>query len=142
MARQGAAEIFASSAADSFDDLRVLFDDPDPEVQQQVGLAMRRLDQVPASDQEDLIDAFMASVAFPEHMRELMNALERMPSAMPSNAIDACERVVGIAGADLADPAKSSALTGRDLSAVVRRLYRHGDQNMRGPVLGHHRQTR
>ncbi len=130
-ARQGAAEIFASSVADSFNDLRGLFDDPDPEVQQQVGLAMRRLDQVPVSDQEGLIDAFMASAAFPEHMGELMRALERMSSAMPSNTIDVCERVVGLAGADLAVLAKSSALTGRDAKAVVLRLYRHGDQHMR-----------
>ena len=130
-ARRGAAKIFASSVADSFNDLRGLFDDPDPEVQQQVGFGMRRLDQVPVSDQEGLIDAFMASAAFPEHMGELMRALERMSSAMPSNAIDVCERVVGLAGADLADLARSSALTGRDARAVVLRLYRHGDQHMR-----------
>ena len=134
-ARQGAAAIFASSVADSFDDLRDLFDDPDPEVLQQVGFGMQRLDQVPASDQEGLIDEFMASAAFAEHMGELMRALERMSSAMPSNTIDACERVVGLAGADLADLAKASALTGRDLSAVVRRLYRHGDQDMRARCL-------
>ncbi|MXZ53197.1 MAG: hypothetical protein F4Z34_08445 [Acidimicrobiaceae bacterium] len=134
-ARRGAAAVFASSVADSLDDLRDLLDDDDREVQQEVGLAMRRLDQVPTSEREGLIDALMASAAFPTHMRDLMGALERMPSDMPSNTIDVCERVVGIDGADLADPTKSSALTGRDLIAVVLRLYRHGDHTMRARCL-------
>lgn len=134
-ARRGAAGVFASIVADSFDDLRDLLDDDDSEVQQAVGLAMRRLDQVPTSDREGLIDALMASAAFPTHMHDIMDALERMPSDMPSNTIDVCERVVGIDGADLADPTKSSALTGRDLVAVVLRLYRHGDHNMRARCL-------
>ena len=127
-ARRGAAEVFASSVADCYDDLRALFDDDDPEVQLQVGLVMRQLDQVPMSDQEALIDVFMDSASFPSQMGELMDALERMSSAMPPNTIDVCEWVVGIAGAD---PAKSSARTGRHLIAVVLRLYRQEDQNLR-----------
>ena len=97
-ARRGAAEMFAASIADCFDDLRSFFNDDDPEVQLQVGLAMRRLDQVPASARQDLIDAFMLSAAFPNCMSELMEALERMSSDMPPNTIDVCERVVDIAG--------------------------------------------
>ena len=109
--------------------------DDDPEIRQQVGRAMRRLDQVPASDREDLIEAFVASAAFPDQMGELLAAVERMPSAMPSNTIDVCEQVAGIAGPDLADLAKASALTGRNLIAVVLRLYRQGDQHMRARCL-------
>ena len=103
---------------------------------------MGRLDQVPVSDQEGLIDAFMASAAFPGHMHGLMRALERMPSRTPSNAIDVCERVVGLAGADLADLAKSSALTGRDLSAVVLRVQPSWRPGHARTVPGHHRQAR
>ena len=123
--------MFASSIADSFDDLRDLLNDEDPEVQEQVGLAFLRLDEVPASNREELIDALMASAAFSTNIGDLMHGLERMASAMPSNTIDVCERVVGIAGANLADPARSSALAGRDLTAVVLRLYRQEDQNLR-----------
>ena len=43
----------------------------------------------------------------------------------------ACERVVKITGADLADPSKASARTGIHLTTVVLRLYRQGDQDTR-----------
>ena len=129
-ARRGAVEAFGSNPADSLDELRSVLDDNDSEVQQQVGIAIRRIHEVPASDVDGLIDALMASSAFPNHMGNLIDALERMPTDMPANTITACERVVEVAGTDLADPATSSALTGRDLIKVVMRLYRQGNEDM------------
>lgn len=129
--RRGAVEAFASNVADSLDDLRRVLDDDDPEVQANLGVAIRRLDKIPASEMEDLIDALSASSAFPQHMDDLMYALEQLPAEMPTNAITACERVVEIAGAALADPSTSSSITGLHLTTVVLRLYRQGDTDTR-----------
>ena len=128
-ARRGAVEAFASNVADSLEDLRSVFDDDDSEVQANLGTAILRLDAVPASEMEDLIDALSESSAFPQHMDSLMYALEQLPADMPTNAITACERAVEITGAGLADP--STSLTGLHLTRVVLRLYRQGDQDAR-----------
>ena len=108
-----------------------MFDDDDSEVQANLGIAIHRLDEIPASEMEGLIDALTESSAFPQHMDSLMYALEQLPAEMPANAITACERVVKITGADLADPSKASALTGLHMVTVVLRLYRQGDQDTR-----------
>ena len=60
-----------------------------------------------------------------------MYALKQLPAEMPANAVTACERVIEITGADLADPSKASALTGLHMVTVVLRLYRQGDQETR-----------
>ncbi|MCY3567980.1 MAG: hypothetical protein OXH38_05095 [Chloroflexi bacterium] len=130
-ARRGAVEAFASNLADSLEDLRRVVDDDDPEVQENLGIAIYRLDNVPAAELEDLLDALTESSAFPQHMDSLMYALEQLPAEMPANAITACERAVEIAGADLADPSTSSSLAGIHLTTVVLRLYRQGDQDTR-----------
>ncbi len=130
-ARRGAVEAFASNVADSLEDLRRVFDDDDPEVQANLGIAIHRLDNVSASEMEGLISALTTSSAFPRHMDSLMYALEQLPAEMPANAVTACERVVEITGADLVDPSKASALTGLHMVTVVLRLYRQGDQETR-----------
>ena len=130
-ARRGAVEAFASNVADSLEDLRRVFDDDDPEVQANLGIAIRRLDDVPASEMEGLIGALSESIAFPQHMGSLMYALEQLPAEIPANAIIACERAVQITGAALADPSTISALSDLHLTTVVRRLYRQGDQDTR-----------
>ena len=130
-ARRGAVEAFASNVADSLEDLRRVFDDDDPEVQANLGIAILRLDDVPASEMEGLIDALSESSAFPQHMDSLMYALEQLPAEMPTNAIIACEHAVEITGADLADPSTSSSLASLHLTTVVLRLYRQGDQDTR-----------
>ena len=134
-ARRGAVEAFASNVADSLDDLRRVFDDDDPEVQENIGTAISRLDHVPASELEDLIDALTESSAFPRHMDSLMYALEQLPAEIPANAITACERVVEITPADHADPSTPNSLPnslpGPHLTTVVLRLYRQGDQDTR-----------
>lgn len=130
-ARRGAVEAFAFNVADSLDDLRRVFDDDDPEVQENIGTAVSRLDYVPASELEDLIGGLTESSAFPRHMDSLMYALEQLPAEIPANAITACERVVEITAADHADPSTPNSLPGPHLTTVVLRLYRQGDRDSR-----------
>ena len=126
-ARVGAADVFASNVADCLDDLSDVFDDDDPAVRSQTWHAMQQLDEIAVSDLDPLIDAFMSSAAFPEQMRSLIDALEQLPSALPANSITVCERAVEIAGEGIA--------TASSLIAVVLRLYRQGDADLRSRCL-------
>ena len=134
-ARRGAAQAFASNIADSHSDLLQILKDDDAEVLEQVGSAFRQLDELAAPDQVALIDALMASAAFPSQMRNLIHALVNMASTLPANAIDVCERAVDIAGADLGDMRTGAALISPDLITVVLRLYRQGGADLRARCL-------
>ena len=134
-ARRGAAEAFAENSADSLDDLPLVFNDDDPEVREQAARAMWDLDEVSADGLDTLIDAFVSSAAFPEHMEILINTLERMPSTLPASTITVCERAVDIAGADLGDLTTARARVSSDLVTVVLRLYRQGDKHLRARCL-------
>ena len=134
-ARRGAAEAFADNSADSLDDLPLVFNDDDSEVREQAARAMWDLDQVSADCLDALIDAFVSSAAFPEHMENLINTLERMSSTLSASTITVCERVVDIAGTDLGDLRTARARLSRDLVTVVLRLYRQGDKHLRARCL-------
>ena len=130
-ARRGAAQAFASNAADSVDELQCLLDEDDPDIRVHVARAIRSLDELALPDQEALIDALVSSPTFPNQMGNLIHALQRTASTLPANTITVCERVVDIAGAPLADPTTGTALIGYGLIPVVLRLYRQGDDHVR-----------
>ena len=130
-ARRGAAGAFAANVADSLDDLSLLFNDDDHEVRQQAGRAMWSLDEVAVDGSDALIDAFISSAAFAEHMDMFINTLERMSLTLPASTITVCERAVDIAGADLGDITTAHARVSSDLVTVVLRLYRQGDNHLR-----------
>ena len=130
-ARRGAAEAFASNAADSVDELRTLLDEDDPEIRVHVAKLIWSLDKIALPDQEALIDALLSSPTFPDQMGNLIRALQRMPSTLPASTITVCERVVETAGAPLGDITTSAAMIGYGLIPVVLRLYRQGDDQLR-----------
>lgn len=134
-ARRGAADAFADNVADSLDDLSILFNDDDDEVRQKAGRAMWDLDKISVDGSDALIDAFVSSVAFAEHMDMFINTLERMSSTLPASTITVCERAVDIAGADLGDIRTARARVSSDLVTVVLRLYRQGDEDLRARCL-------
>ncbi len=129
--RRGAAEVFADNVADSLDVLPLVFDDPDAAVREQVGRAMRNLQEIPEPDLEAVVGSFVESASFESEMEHVIDALERTQSRLPVNAIDVCERAVEIAGADLGDIRTARAGVGRDLVSLVLRLYRQGDAGLR-----------
>ena len=126
-ARIGAAYVFVSNVADCVDDLSEIFDDDDPAVRSQTWHAMQQLGEIAASDLDRLIDTFVSSAAFPQQMRSLIDALEQLPSTLPASSITVCERAVEIAGEGMA--------TASSLIAVVLRLYRQGDADLRSRCL-------
>ena len=134
-ARRGAADAFAANVADSLDDLPLLFNDDDQEVRQQAGRALWDLDEAPVDGTDALIDAFVSSAAFAEHMDMFINTLGRMSSTLPASTITVCERAVDIAGTDLGDIRTAHARVSSDLVTVVLRLYRQGDKDLRARCL-------
>ena len=133
-ARRGAAEVFASNVSLSIDVLPLVFDDHDPTVRQQSSLAMGRIEEVPASLREDLLDAFLASSAFPEQSRSLIFTLRQMKSRLPQNTINVCERIIDNIGADLGNPTTAGGL-GTYLLTVILRLFRQSHTNLRARCL-------
>ena len=130
-ARRGAAQAFATNAADSVDELLTLLDEDDPDIRVQVARAIRNLDELAPADQEALIDSLVSSPTFANQMANIIQTLQRMPSTLPANTITVCERVVDVAGAPLGDLTTGTALIGYGLIPVVLRLYRQGDDHLR-----------
>ena len=134
-ARSGAAGAFALNVADCLDDIHRLLDDDDPGVRSEVMNAIRQLDQIPSPDREDLIGTLMASDSSRTYILTLIKVFGEMSSETPSNAIDVCERAVGITGDDIAGLEKTASYFGREVTPVVLRLYREGDPKMRARCL-------
>ena len=133
-ARQGAAEVFVQQVASSLEILPLLFNDDNEEVREISVRSLLDLKDIPTtSGREALIHAYMESKASPAHLRRVMRALAEITTALPSNAIDFCERAVEIAGSDLGDG--GIAYIGHYILAIILRLYRQGDKSMRGRCL-------
>ena len=95
--------MLAANAAAVIDALPQVFSDTDREVRQQSVRAILHLNQVAAADLQGLVDAFVQSPAFPDHMEFLFRGLTRISSRLPPNTIDACEQAVATAGEELTD---------------------------------------
>ena len=134
-ARQGAAEVLAANAAAVIDALPQIFNDAEPKVRQQAVRALLNLDRVAAADLQGLVDAFVQSPAFPDHMEFLFRGLTRISSRLPPNTIDACEQAVATAGEELTDMTTRRFAISRDLITVVLRLYRQADRELRARCL-------
>lgn len=130
-ARRGAAKVFASNAADSTLQLTRLFDDNDEDARNQAARGMRHIAEVDPGDVDELIRSFIHSAAFGSELGDLVYALERLTTTLPAATIEALERAVEIAGAALGDIRTAHAAASRGLIAVVLRLYRQGDRDLR-----------
>jgi hypothetical protein len=134
-ARLGAAEVFAINAAGSGDALTVLFDDENAQVQAAAARAMRDLGQVPHDQIDGFIEGFMSSDAFRDNCDLLIDSLEGLPTLLPTTTITVCERTLDVVADDLGDVTTARSLVARDLIAIVLRLYRQGDPNLRSRCL-------
>ncbi|MGW6694930.1 AAA family ATPase [Rhodococcus sp. NPDC054953] len=134
-ARSGAAEVFAADPSGSIDVLMELFEDDDAGVRSSAAGVLRELKALPPHEIDKLVEAFVSSAAFVEHVDDLVGELSRMTTTLPSETITVCERAVAIAGGDLANIGSARALTGRQLVTVVLRLYRQGNEATRGRCL-------
>lgn len=135
-ARKGAAEVFVQEVSNSLDTLPFLFDDNDTEVREISARALLKLEEIPArSDRELLLDAYLRSSAFPVHLDLVMHTLTEIATTLPSNTIDLCEGAIDVASSDLGDVTTAYFGAGPDIIAIIVRLYRQGDPEMRGRCL-------
>lgn len=129
-ARRGAAAELAANIS-HYPHLIPLFDDADADVRKNASQAMRQVFDLFPAQAEELINAFLESKAFPDHLEHLVFALHEHTGPLPALAVDACERIVQHAGRDLADIRTHRAADGHYLISVVLRLYRQSPQSLR-----------
>lgn len=135
VARVGAAQVLAENAFEGAQTLGRLFQDPDARVRAAAALGMRNLNTVATDTVDGLIEAFVRSASFPEHMEHLFDALADLGTRLPKSTLDACQRAVELSGNGLGDIRTARAGLGQDIVPIVLRLYRQGDEATRSACL-------
>jgi hypothetical protein len=80
---------------------------------------------------EELVDKFIESAAFADHMDDLIDGLEVITSRLPPSTLKACQRAVDIAANELGDFRTARAGLSQGLIKILLRLYRQGDNETR-----------
>ncbi|MEU6845482.1 hypothetical protein ABZ930_26740 [Streptomyces sp. NPDC046716] len=133
-ARRGAAAVLAANIS-HYPHLVPLFDDTDAEVRENASQAMRQVFDLFPAQADELIQDFLGSKAFSDHLEHLVWALHGHSGPLPALAVDACESIVQHAGRDLGDVRTHRAADGHYLVLVVLRLYRQSQKAQRGRCL-------
>lgn len=133
-ARRGAAEVFASDPGAALTHLEILADDADEEVLSSVARAARHLERLDDQQAEDLIAILLSGRAGDRSLQPLISIVKRSPQ-LPTAALEACEMAVASAGADVSDIRSAHAALAPDVLAVVLRLYRSGNEDVRSRCL-------
>jgi len=134
-ARVGAAQVLAENVADAVGTIAPLFDDPDPDVRAAAARGMRNIAHAAPQAVDSLIETFLDSASFVDHMEHLFDALEGLGTRLPASTLEACRRAVGTTGNDLGNITTARAGLGQDIITIVLRLYRQGDEATRAGCL-------
>ncbi|MFX0574658.1 hypothetical protein [Nocardia nepalensis] len=130
-ARHGAAEVMAQNATDSSETLALLFADPDSHVREAASAGLRGLADMQPAAQDALINSFLDSPAFAEGYETLSDSLEDLGTRLPPSALRVCEKVIDAVGAGANRMQGRGAHVGREVTIVVLRSYRQGDESVR-----------
>lgn len=130
-ARSGAAVMYANSIPDCMDDLTVALCDDQDAVRSAAAGAAWHLDELDELDAQRLIEALLGSPALSQAGLGLLHSLARRERKLPATSLDVCERLVETSGTAIGDFRTSSSVMGRDLVALVLRLYRQGTASIR-----------
>ncbi|MGW1886874.1 hypothetical protein [Streptomyces sp. NPDC001970] len=133
-ARRGAAATLAHHP-DQFGLLTALFEDSDADTRKNASAVLRQVFEMPVPQASELIEAFLNSAAFRDHQEHLVFALHNHTGPLPAVALDACERIVELAGDRLGDITSHRAVHGHYLVSIVLRLYRQSSTSQRGRCL-------
>ena len=96
---------------------------------------MRRLPETGTPDVDELIEKFIGSAAFVDHMEDLIDGLAVARSRLPPATLTACQRAVAVAAANLGDVRTGHAAMGQNLIRILLRLYRQSDAPTRAQCL-------
>lgn len=135
--RLAAAEVFVANLRSAYlkefceNSLIQLFSDPSSEVRARAAKCFFRL-ETELDSYSNLIDRFVETEAFSDGGHDLIWALEKTTSKLPTSTYRVCERFIqGITDEDAQK--RSGAL--RDISSVSQLLVRLYSQNSRDPVI-------
>jgi len=134
-ARRGAAAVHAEAPIACLEALTEALEDEDAEVRSAAAEALRSLTDIDVDDAEQLLQAFLGTLAFDEHFDDAVGALDRRQGRLPDSALLLCERAVRSGGSALGDIRLSRAATADHVASVVLRLYRQGDARTREQCL-------
>jgi len=130
-ARRGAAEVVAASATSGSMLLSQLLADDVREVRAAASHAARDLARLSGAEAEARLAMFLNAPSFGEFATEVVAALNRRTDVLPASAITACERTVAALGSALGDIWRGNAAAAEDVTALLLRLYRQGDDPVR-----------
>jgi hypothetical protein len=138
--RLGVAEVCAANISDpALSDacragLLELMSDSEEEVRREVGTAFRTLIDKPLGGERGLIDAFLASPAFPESPDSLLDALLAAPELLSPQNLVACNGLIDVVASDGSKPWRSFSVM-PDVAALAIRTYVHGGADTRSGAL-------
>lgn len=96
-ARVGAASLMASWVDGDPESLCTLLRDPDPLVAKEASSFLEHLDGLPTAITEMILETFVDSAAFPEHLEQAMRQLTRLPQTSTAVSLAMCERAIELA---------------------------------------------
>ncbi|MFI5616193.1 hypothetical protein [Streptomyces sp. NPDC051567] len=134
-ARQGAAKTAAGDPVHGAPLLRAMFHDSDTAVRKAAARSMRAVASMPPEIADDLIGSFLTSPAFSEHPETLAQSLSRSTLRLPSQTLEACQKLAAVSEEGRREGRRGYALIQRYLIETVLRLYRQGDLAIRAQCL-------
>ena len=130
-ARKGVAKTLFRSPGAAPEILVQLLHDDDSDVRKNAARVLRHVHKLSPESAEMLTYEFTRSPAFAENMENLFASLDRSKVLLPSSTIEACERALDAKGTDLGDIRLEAALTSRHLIAIILRMYKQGNDEIR-----------
>jgi hypothetical protein len=127
--RIGAAKVYAANVTTArFRDrcqgaLRQLFSDPAKEVRDAAAGTIRRFHDGQLGEFQELVQAFMGSVAFEDNQEDLLYALTETTSSVPEISLNACERFLELLGGQAKDIRTRAAHHADQVSQILVRAY-------------------
>jgi hypothetical protein len=130
-ARIGVAEALTGSLGAAPGIVVQLLNDGDADVREAAARSLWRIHELDQQTAEMLVQEFVKSPAFSDHMGNLFASLEESTTLLPPSTIDACERAVASEGPELGDIRTTRAIGSFHLVAIVLRLYKQGTEDVR-----------
>lgn len=131
----GVAKVLTNSPGVAPEVLAYLLNEDDSEVHDTAARALRHTHELEPAAAENLIQEFISSLAFAKNMENLFVSLDRADFVLPPSTIVACERCVDTQDLALGDIRASDAKMSTHIIAIVLRLYKQGNAELRSRCL-------
>jgi hypothetical protein len=127
--RVGVAETLAGSLQAAPSIVVQLLNDEDADVREAASRTLWRVHELDQQTAEMIVQEFMKSPSFRNHMGNLFASLEQSTTLLPPSTIDACERAVASVAPEFGGTAQY--IGSFHLVSIVLRLYKQGNEGIR-----------